>query len=151
MKSTTTRRRFFGGAAALAAPLAAGAAVAREHPSDDLAARLAALEDLNAIRSLLQGYAQRVNAGTDAAPAANVHSVTLDSDAAINVAANGTASARVGCTVETAMAIDGRDTLVEMARLQGDGVVRRSERRVLASTLVKRDGIWKLEHTELKA
>ena len=151
MKSTTTRRRFFGGAAALAAPLAAGAAVAREHPSDDLAARLAALEDLNAIRSLLQGYAQRVNAGTDAAPAANVRSLTLDSDGAIEVAANGTALARIGCTVETAMPIDGRDTLVEMARLQGDGVVKRSERRVLVGAFVKRRGVWTVEHTELTA
>ena len=147
MKSTTTRRKFFGGAAVLAAPLAATAAVA----SHDLAARLAALEDLNAIRSLLQSYAQRVNAGTDAAPAANVRSVTLDSDGAIDVAANGTASARVGCTVETAMPIDGRDTLVEMARLQGDGVVKRSERRVLVSAFVKRGGIWTVEHTGLKA
>ena len=147
MNATTTRRKFFGGAAALAAPLAATAAVA----SDDLAARLAALEDLNAIRSLLQSYAQRVNAGTDAAPAANVRSVTLDSDGAIDVAANGTASARIGCTVETALPIDGRDTLVEMARLQGDGVVKRNERRVLVSAFVKHGGVWTVEHTELKA
>ena len=50
MNGSTTRRRFFGGAAMLAAPLAAGAAVAR----DDLAAKLAALEDANAIHAALQ-------------------------------------------------------------------------------------------------
>jgi hypothetical protein len=145
MKHTTTRRTFFGGAAVLAAPLAATAAVA----SDDVAARLAALEDTNAIRALLQGWAQRVNAGTHAA--ADVCRVTLDADAAVAVAATGTATARVPCTVEIATPIDGNETPVAMARLQGDGVVRRSERRVLAGTFVKRNGIWNLEQTELNA
>jgi len=141
MKRTTTRRTFFGGAAVLAAPLAATAAVA----SDDVAARLAALEDANAIRALLQDWAQRGE------HAANVRRVTLDADAVIAVAANGTATVRVPCTVETATPIDGDETPVAMARLQGDGVVRRSERRVLASTFFKRNGIWNLEQTELHA
>jgi hypothetical protein len=144
MKGTTTRRKFFGGAAVLAAPLAAGAAAA----SDDLAARLAALEDTNAIRALLRDWAQRVNAG---AAATSIRSVTFDADGTIAVAANGTATARVPCTVETTTPIGGDDTLVEMARLQGDGVVRRNEQRVLASTFVKRNGIWQLEQTELHA
>src|SRR6185503_18273959 len=98
MKGTTTRRKFFGGAAALAAPLAAGTAVA----SDDLAARLAALEDQSAIRALLLAWARDVGAGKVAAPAANVRSLALDADAAIAVGLNGTATARVSCTVETA-------------------------------------------------
>jgi hypothetical protein len=145
MKGTTTRRRFFGGAAALAAPLAAGTAVA----SDDLAARLAILEDSRAIRALLLNWARDVNAGKITAPAPNVRGLALDADAAIAVDFNGTATARVPCTVETATPIDGDETLVEMARQQGDGVVRRSERRVLAGTLVKHGGIWILERTEL--
>jgi hypothetical protein len=57
----------------------------------------------------------------------------------------------VPCTVDTATPIDGDETLVEMARLQGDGVIRGSERRVLAGTLVKHDSNWVLEHTELTA
>ena len=143
--NTTTRRRFFGGAAALAAPLATGAAVA----GDDLAARLAALEDESTIRAVLRGWAQDVSAGKLTASVANIRSLTLDSDLSVSVAANGTATARVPCIVETATPIDGDETLVEMARQQGDGVVRRSERRVLASTLVKHGGIWILERTEL--
>ena len=145
--NTTTRRRFFGGAAALAAPLATGAAVA----GDDLTARLAALEDENTIRAVLRGWAQDVSAGKLTASVANIRSLTLDSDLSVSVAANGTATARVPCIVETATPIDGDETLVEMARQQGDGVVRRSERRVLAGTLVKRGGIWILERTELTA
>jgi hypothetical protein len=150
MKSTTTRRRFFGGAAILAAPLAAGAAVAGERPSDDLSARLAALEDANAIRAALQGYVRRVNLGAEPPPAADVHGLVLDSDAAIDVA-DGTAKAEVPCTVETATPIEPCGTLVEMARLQGDGIVKCSERRVLVAQLVKRGEAWKVEHTELRA
>jgi hypothetical protein len=144
--STTTRRRFFGGAAILAAPLSAGAAA-----GDDLTARLAALEDANTIRAVLQGWAQNVSAGKLRGPAANIRSLKLDSDLSVSVAANGTATARVPCLVETATPIDGDETLVEMARQQGDGVVRRSERLVLAGTLVKHGGIWILERTELTA
>jgi hypothetical protein len=147
MNGTTTRRTFFGGAAALAA----GAAVAREQTGEDLNARLSALEDANAIRTLLQDYAQHVNSGLQAAPAAHVRSMTLDANVVIDVTANGKATVRAPCTVETATPIDGHETVVEMARLQGDGVITRSEHRVLAGTLVKHNGIWILEQTELTA
>jgi hypothetical protein len=147
MNGTTTRRRFFGGAAILAAPGAATASVA----GDDVAARLAALEDEIAIRALLQDWARHISAGALAAPAPDVRRLTIDANAAIEVAANGTAKARVRCTVEAATPIDGNETVVEMARLQGDGVIRRSEQRVLAGTFVKHNGIWLLEQTELTA
>jgi hypothetical protein len=147
MNGSTTRRRFFGGAALLAAPLAAAATVA----SDDVAARLAALEDANSIRALLQNWARGVATGKAAAPAANICTFTLDPDVSISVAENGTATASVPCVVETATPIDGNETLVEMARLQGDGLVRRVERRVLHGSFVKRDGGWHLASTELRA
>jgi hypothetical protein len=56
----------------------------------------------------------------------------------------------VPCVIETATPIDGNETLVEMARQQGDGVVRRAERRVLHSTFVKRDGFWHFVNAELR-
>ena len=68
----------------------------------------------------------------------------------ITVAENGTASASVPCVIETATPIDGNETLVEMARLQGDGVVRRAERLALHSTFVKRDGFWHVANAELR-
>jgi hypothetical protein len=146
MKGSTTRRRFFGGAAMLAAPLAAGAAA-----SDDLAARLAALEDANAIRALLRRFVEGINAHARAAPEIHVRSVSLDADATVDVATNGSARAQVLCTVETATPIADDSTLVQMARLQGEGVIRRSERRVLDCSFAKHDGIWILERTELTA
>jgi lipoprotein-anchoring transpeptidase ErfK/SrfK len=148
MNDKTTRRTFFGGAAVLAAPLAATAAVAN---GDDTAARLAALEDANAIRALLQHYAQRVNSGEVAAPDASVRRLALDRDDAIDIVADSTATAQVTCTIETAKPIDGRETLVEMARLQGDGVIKRNERRVLTSRLVKRNGTWSIDLVELRS
>jgi hypothetical protein len=147
MHGTTTRRTFFGGAAALTAPLAISAAAA----GDDAAARLAALEDERAIRALVQAYAQRVTAGVERAPAANVRALALDADISVSIAADGTATARVTCTVDTATPIDGRETLIEMARLQGDGVIVGSARRLLNSSFVKRNGTWQLLKAEFQA
>jgi hypothetical protein len=167
MRSYPTRRTFFGHAgAALAAPLAAGAALARDtDDGSDLAARLAALEDAAALRDLQQTFARLLCAGAyaevaalfaDPARASIDTGVRLlvpaaDADDAVTVAAGGTATARLGCTVEIVTPIAGDGTLVEMARLQGDGFVKRSERRVLASSFVKRNGLWKFEHAELLA
>jgi hypothetical protein len=53
--------------------------------------------------------------------------------------------------VTTATPIESCGTLVEMARLQGDGVIKRAERQVLTSSFVKRDGAWKIERAELTA
>jgi hypothetical protein len=153
MNGKPTRRSFFGGAgAALAAPFAATVAFGGERAGRSyVVGRREMLEDVNAIRVQLHDYARRVNAGSHTGPAAGVRSITLDGDATIEVRADGTATARVPCTVDTATPIDGDETLVEMARLQGDGVIRGSERRVLAGTLVKHDSNWVLEHTELTA
>jgi len=144
MNTKPTRRNFFGAAgAAVAAPLAASAAFA----ADDLAERLAALEDQNAIRALLP--ALLADPGRMALDA-SVRSLTADLGDAITVAADGTASARIDCTVEIATPIESCGTLVEMARLQGDGLLVRRERRVLVGAFVKRDRAWEFESAKLE-
>jgi len=131
---------------------AAGAAEDATHP--------AVLEDVNAIRALQQAYARLVNAGAheDAAklfadPSAavidpNVRRLSADrfgEHDAIEFAPGGdTATAQLLCTVDTETAIGPSCTLVEMARLQGEGVIKKSERRVLESAYVKQAGIWKI-------
>jgi hypothetical protein len=143
-----TRRSFFSQASvALAAPMTA---LAADTEGDDMAARLAALEDENAVRALLHRYALRVNDRLDSPPTPDVCSISLDSDLAIEVATDGTAAARAHCTVTTAKPIESCGTLVEMARLQGDGVVKLTERRVLHGRLVKQQGVWQLENAELR-
>jgi hypothetical protein len=156
-KALSTRRVFFGAAsAALAAPIAATATT-----PEDLAARMAALEDANAILALQHAYVRLVNAGAHAEVAklfADPSAAPLDTDVrrlsadrfgehdVVDVSpAVGTATARTHCTVETETAIGPSCTLVEMARLQGDGVIRKAERRVLESTYVKQNGVWKIE------
>ena len=166
----STRRRFFGQAgAALSVPLTATAALAgsaQQNRADDSAARLAALEDVNAIRTLQREYARLVNAGAhedagrlfatpSAAPIdASLRRLAADRFTAhdvIEVAPGGaTATARLECTVESETAIAGSYTLVDMLREQGEAALRTVERRVLESEYVKQGGAWKIASLVLR-
>jgi hypothetical protein len=160
-----TRRSFFGHAgAALAAPLAATAAFAGERDgASSVAGRLAVLEDSSAIRALQQRYVRLVGSGSAEAIAPlfadparavaheHVRSLVPDGDDTIAIFTDGTATARLPCNVTTARPIESCGTLVEMARLQGEGFITRSERRTLATTFVKHNGSWKIERVELVA
>lgn len=160
MSIRPTRRLFF--SAAVAAPLAAAApALAAKPAGDDLAARLARLEDQEALRTLQAAYVTHVNAQARAeltvlfAEAEEAHSDvairSLTGEPAtdgIQIAVDGTtAIVRGTFVVATETPIDGTATVLEMARLQGDGVVRKSERRTLEIAAVKVDGVWKIERT----
>jgi hypothetical protein len=142
-KDTATRRRFFfgAGAAALAAPVAFATSVEAGAPVqadvEALAAQLAALEDANAIRSLQREHARRLGAREAG-------------DIAIEIAADRrTATARTPCVVPVESPIEAPGcTLVDMARAQGEGVLRRDERRVLEQTFVRREGVWQSERTQ---
>lgn len=154
-----TRRSFFGRAgAALVAPLAA-TPVARDDASGTLAARVAELEDVNAIRMLQRAFARSVSSGSGdewaalfAEPAAahvepGIRRIAIDAlgeGDLVELQGDGKAVAHSHCTVESAVPIDSTCTLVEMARLQGEGVIRRTERRLLEIACVKRDGDWKI-------
>ena len=165
-KDIATRRRFvLGAGAALAAPVTlAAAGGAGDEPHD---ARLTALEDANALRELQRVYARHVNARERAAAAElfasparaafddKVRELRLDTlteDAAIEIAADRrTATARAACVVHFETPIDAPGcTLVEMARAQGEGLVRSTERRVLEHAFVRVDGVWKIESAALR-
>jgi hypothetical protein len=152
--------------AALAAPLAVGAASAPAVAERDTSqARLARLEDVNEVRALTRRYVRHVNAGAhDEAAALFVEPAHADprtirtlaadplgGEDAIEIAASGTtATARLHCTAEIETPIEPVTPLVAMARAQGGGVLRRSERGVLDGTYVKRDGGWKIERLEFR-
>jgi hypothetical protein len=159
-KSIATRRRFFlQASAALAAPIAAVHA-AQDDDGATANARLATLEDVNAIRELERTFARLVNSGAhEKARELFAASWAAEIDTSIRrFSTDGlgelggveistdrqTATARTRCTVETETAIGPNCTLVEMARLQGEGVLRRAEKRVLVSTYVKQDKAWKI-------
>ena len=172
MKSTvnSARRGFLWKAsAALAAPLTVGAATATAHAAvehDSLRARLAQLEDVNAIRELTRRYVRHVNAGAhDEAAALFAEPARADMRAtrtlaadpfggedAIEIAASGAAAtARLHCSAEIETPIEPVTPLVAMARAQGGGAVRRMERGLLEGTYAKRGGAWKIERLTFRA
>lgn len=128
----TSRRRFIGATGiALSAPLAGlgaevvGAATGTG-PSPD---------DIDAIRALMHEHAAQLNARPDG----------FGSSERIDVAADGrSATAALPCVMETETAIGPECPLVDMARQQGGGVVRRIESVVVEATCAKRDGAWKI-------
>lgn len=152
-KVASTRRSFIRKTgAALSAPLAAAAAVVPTPGSteDPLAARLALLEDIDAIRALNRAFARQVSGGAGGAmgidPAIrgvalhdfgerDVISLSPDRQTAVSV---------MHCSVELETAIGPICPLVEMAREQGGGFVRHSECGVFEQSYVKRDGVWTL-------
>ena len=142
MKTTvnSARRGFLRKAgAAIAAPLAVGAASASARaPGDrDAQARLAQLEDVNAIRELTRSYVRHVNAGAHG-------------EAAALFAQPAHADARFALTT-LATPIEPVTPLVEMARAQGGGFLKRSERGLLEGVYVKRDGCWKIGRLAFRA
>lgn len=160
----STRRRFFLGAGAvLAAPAAVTASAAGGNAGHGaLEARLAALEDERAIRELQRAYVRHVNSR---APAAELFAdpacarldpapreLVVDAFGEIEIAADRTSAvATCACVVSIAEPIAAPGcTLVDMARAQGEGVLRRTERRILEQTFVRRAGVWKLERAALR-
>ena len=166
--SISTRRRFFWQAgAALSAPLAASTALGEGSSGDAAHERLAALEDERAIRALNQQYAELVAARAYAELAAlhaepsafrleeRVRAIVPDSfgaaDAIELAPDRATAASRIRCVVHVETAIGPSCTLVEMARQQGDGVLKSTERRVLEHEYVKRGGVWKIARSSYRA
>ena len=140
--SSSTRRSFLQTAgSALSVPLAAAAAsvpVRAAGDGDSPNARLARLEDLEAIRALNLEFARsRALAPAD-----------FEERDAIDIAADrGAATALLHCVVDVEDPIGPDCPLVDMARQQGGGVVRRTERGVFENAYVRRDGIWKFQRS----
>jgi len=162
--NTSTRRSFLKGGALIAAPLAAVAAPSLVKADDELKARLAKLENEAAIRELHQTWLRRINTGAAdaAAPLFSfpesgtfdqaVRSVAPDHAGQpdmIEIAADGkSAAGRFHCAVEIETAIAQDCTLAQMARQQGSGFIRRTERRVLNVEYEKASGAWAIAKME---
>jgi hypothetical protein len=154
-KSQSTRRAFLKGGALAAAPLAAAGAAAAASRSEH-EATIARLQAEAAIRDLHQAWLRKVNTGGEAGElfadpdrarlAEAVTRVEPDHAAApdeVRLHADGLrASARYACVVETGVDIAPDCTLAQMRHAQGEGQLRRSERRRLQADYVKADGRW---------
>jgi hypothetical protein len=144
----------------LSVPIAAAAVVVpvgAESSGDSLDQRLARLEDVNAIRALNETFARQVNAGEAEALGIdpgirNVVSGDFGERDTIQVAPDRqTATSLMHCTVHIERAIGPSCPLVEMAREQGGGVVRRSETGVFEHVYARRDGRWAIEQSRYRS
>lgn len=157
--STSTRRSFLKGGAMIAAPLAVVGAPAAALAADGRAERLARLEAEQAIRALHQGWLRQINSGNFAAAAqlyandqcacalAGVCAVVPDqagAEDALDFAGDGRrASATYALTVESETMIPADNTLAQMLHVQGEAMIRTSERRTLRADYVRtREGGW---------
>jgi hypothetical protein len=144
---TATRRTFLKGGALLAAPIAVTSTAAVVMADDRLAHRVAHLEDEAAIRSLHGSWLRQVNAGEhDTRLDASVSRITADHAGAadrIEVAADHQSAVGLfdyAVELETPLAQD--STLAQMAHVQGYGVTRRIERRLLTVSYTRSRGAW---------
>lgn len=140
---TKTRRSFIAVAgAALSAPVAAAAAaLPGQIASDPMKMRLAHLEDVHEIRALNQAYLiERRMSGVSPADFGEHDVIEIAED-------RQNASARLHVTVHTETPLDADCTLVEMAREQGEGIVRLSSPAVLEMTYGRRGSTWTILRT----
>jgi hypothetical protein len=151
-RNRSTRRAFIRKTgAALSVPLAAAGAVVPLRAAadgDPVAARLALLEDVSAIRALNLAFARQVNSGEAEAVGIDpgIRDVAAHEFGArdvIEVAPDRhTATGLMHCTVQIETVIGPSCPLVEMARQQGGGVVRRSENGAFEHGYARREGVW---------
>jgi len=163
MSDITTRRAFFSTAgAALAAPLALDAVEARPSSGTETAVldRLARLEDLQAVAAVTAAFARRLHAGEpeavaavsaatpNRAPLEALRRLSLEAPATVEpivLGADGsTAAASIPCTAELETPLPPECTLVEMARAQGGGIVRRLAHGAVELLYEKRAGAWRV-------
>ncbi len=160
--ATSSRRSFLKGGAVAAAPLAAairvGAMAESEHK-----ARAQRLQDEGEIRALHQAWLRKLATGQDASVLfadattaklpRTVRGVAADHAGAadrIEVTADGLrASGRFAALVDLETELPRDTTLAQMAHVQGEGVVRASERWMLHASYLKANGAWAIARLEL--
>jgi hypothetical protein len=163
--SGTDRRSFLKTGALVTAPLAAVALPAAALAADDGSrAKLARLEDERAIEGLRRSVLRKINgdAASDCGQfIARADAIELDEglrsiaddpveEPTLALSEDGAhATCRNSCRVEVETALTGSTTLERMARFQGQGSHRSSEKRMLLTDYVKQDGEWKLAHLRL--
>jgi len=160
--SASSRRAFLKGGAVAAAPLAV-AVPAAAIAAEDHKARAQRLQDEAEIRALHAAWLRKLATGADAsglfadANAArlpkSVRGVSADHTSEadhIEVAADGLrASGRFATLVDMETELPRDSTLAQMAHVQGEGVVRRTERRTLLVGYAKTGGAWAIQGVKL--
>jgi hypothetical protein len=151
----TSRRSFLKSGALVAAPIAAVGMPVAALAEDGSKAKLARLEDERTISGLHAELLRQINGAGDKFPklAAGLRHVAPDAAPVQDLLTfsddGNRASARQPVTVEIASELEGDETLVQMARLQGNAADIRSESRVLIAEYVRREGAWSVAKVAL--
>jgi hypothetical protein len=156
---TATRRDFFikAGVAASAPATFALGTPANAGSDSSLPKRLAELEDENALRRLTAEFVGLVNAGSDVLnlmwpSVAEIVPGDFHLHASISVDTERLrAEVRLPCTVEVDVPIDApHSVLLDMAQLQGEGLLRQHKTRTLRLSCMRADAGWSVLHAELE-
>lgn len=163
--TNTSRRAFLKSGALVAAPVAAVAVPAAALADDGSKAALAKLQDERAIEALSHEFLRQFNCygckGTaqlfanGKAPdlAENISQLAMEPGAkpkSLAIADDGaSATARYDCTVQMEEALSGEDTIIQMARLQGNAAKVHSAAKTLAARYVRRAEGWAIATLEL--
>lgn len=161
----TTRRSFLKSGALVAGPAAAVAFPAAALAEDGNKAALARLQDERAIEALnrdflrgfnksgAQGVAKLFADGKPPAFIKGVSKLSLDSaeePKSFAIAEDGaSATARYACTAEIAQELEGTETIVQMAKMQGNTASVRSAPKTLSAHYAKRADGWLITQLEL--
>lgn len=166
-KSMTSRRSFLKSGAVVAAPVAiiATPALAAGMEEDALRSRLARMEDSRAIETLNRRFVHHFNAADRRGLAGlfadgrapelgqGIAGLVVEEGAQapeILLTADGNrASATYACRAEVEQALEGSDTLMQMARLQGNSAHRMHQPGQLKADYVRRPEGWVIERIQL--
>lgn len=156
------RRAFLKTSAFAAAPIFALSAPAAVLAADDHSAKLARLEDERSIEALHRKLMRHLNGSQlESGLLANAGAIDLESglrsiahdpshDMVVELSEDGqSAWTKCECSLERQVELKGNSTIEKMARLQGQGVHRHNENRVLAAEFVKGDDNWQIARARL--
>jgi len=159
--SHATRRSFLKSGAIVAAPIAAVAAPAAVLAEDGSKAKLARLEDERAIEALGREFVRTFNTsgpkqaaslifdGKTPEIARGTARLVLDPVAEPELVRFGedgaSAHCRYACTVEAEQALEGNETIVRMARMQGNTTAKTSTNGTLVADYVKVKEGWAIK------
>ncbi len=151
--NTTNRRAFLKAGALVAAPIGVLAPTIVLAASDGgTAARLAKLEDEQAITGLTRDALRRFNAGETFGFDPAISAITPDAqaDPVIEIAADGTsASLRQLCAIDRSIAFSGNSTIERMARFQGQAAASTGSSGTLDARLVRLGDGWEIERLSI--
>jgi len=156
------RRAFLKTSVFAAAPIFALAAPAAVMAADGHNAELARLEDQRSVEALHRKLMRHLNGSQlDSGLLANPGAINLESglrsiahdpnyDMVVELSEDGqSAWTKSECCLERQVELTGTSTIEKMARLQGQGVYRHNENRMLAAEFTKYEGSWQIAGAQL--